>query len=87
MSQSLKAKQWIPVTEEESAFLKKESAARGIGAGLLARALFNHALEGVDSQQLDRLVEEEKRASKARTKAGARTAAQARWGNTDEQEK
>lgn len=87
MSQSLKAKQWIPVSEEESAFLKKESAARGIGAGLLARALFKHALENVDSQQLDRLVEEEKKASQARTRAGARIASQARWGTTEEEEK
>lgn len=87
MSQSLKAKQYIPVTEDESAFLKTEAAARGIGAGLLARALFNYALENLDNQQLDRLVAEEKKASKDRVSAGARIAVQARWGNTNEQEK
>ncbi|MEU3041580.1 hypothetical protein ABZ700_11615 [Streptomyces diastaticus] len=87
MSQSLKAKQYIPVTEDESAFLKKEAAARGIGAGLLARVLFNYGVEHLDDQQLDRLVAEEKKASKERVSAGARVAVQARWGINNEEEK
>lgn len=79
MSESLKAKQYIPVTEDELQMLKNEATKRGIGAGLFARVMFSYGLAHLDGEDLDRRASEEKAASKQRVSAGARVAVRARW--------
>lgn len=83
----LKAKQYVPVTEDERWLLKEEAAERGTSAGLLARVLFIYGLEHIDGAEIIRRIEEEKSASKQRISKGARAAIQSRWGSNEEEEK
>lgn len=80
MSQSLDAKQYVPLTTDEQTILRTEAAKRDISTGLLARALLTHALDNISDPTMSARIDEEKLASKARITTGARTAVSARWG-------
>lgn len=87
MTESLRAKQYLPLSHDERAVLQAEAAKRDMTTGLLSRALFLYALDRVDSPSIERQIELEKAATKKRIHEGARTAARKRWGHQEGSEK
>lgn len=78
MSQSLDAKQYVPLSADEQQTLRDQAAVRGISPGLLARALLTHAMDNLDNA-VEARIDAEKLASKERITTGARAAVNARW--------
>lgn len=79
MSQSLKSKQWLPISDDEREDLKRLAVELDISVGLLSRALWSYALERIDTASVRRRIEDEKAATTKRVRDGARAAAQERW--------
>lgn len=84
MSEPLKAKQVVPLTQEELEAIQFDAASRDVTTGLYCRALLLYAFERVDTASVRRRIEEEYRASQVRIGEGARTAARTRWGKSGE---
>lgn len=80
MSQSLKSKQWIAISDDEREDLSRLAEELDISKGLLSRALWSYALERSDSPSVRRRIEQEKTDTRERIREGGRVAARARWG-------
>ncbi|PFG69100.1 hypothetical protein B0O41_3951 [Propionibacteriaceae bacterium ES.041] len=81
--QQLSAKQYAPLAEDEQRGFRAEAQKRGIGSGLLARALLLDGLDRLGDPALERRIDDEKTATKHRISDGARAAAQQRWANDE----
>lgn len=75
----LSAKQYAPLAENEQQAFRTEASKRGIGSGLLARALLLDGLDRLGEPAVERRIDDEKAATKDRIREGARAAAQQRW--------
>lgn len=76
---SMSAKQYVPLSQDELATMRAAARDHQIGAGLFFRALAMHAYATLTPDELTRVVDEEKAASKQRLSDGARQARSHRW--------
>ncbi|MGI6795720.1 hypothetical protein [Gordonia sihwensis] len=80
MSEKLSERQVVPLTSEELEELREAAKVAEITPGLYSRVLVTYALGHREDPHLRLLVLGEQLAAADRTAAGARKAAEARWG-------
>lgn len=83
----LGARQVVPLSYDEHDALRREADRVGLTAGLLARIYLTYGLDHCDDPETAGRIEAEKVAAAERIRAGAQTAARARWGARDTDEK
>lgn len=83
----LGARQVVPLSYDEQEALHREAARVGLSHGLLSRLYLAHGLDHGDDPEMVERIEAEKDAAAERIRAGAKTAAQARWGTKSAGEK
>lgn len=76
---AMSAKQYVPLSEEELATMRAAAREHKIGAGLFFRALAMHAYTTLTPDELKKVVDAEREASKQRLSDGAREARSHRW--------